>query len=858
MNELSSLTPVLPQDVAGPNKDSSFESLTLVEKPDSPLNSSYLPQTLEDCLGYMTKLPLRSPNADSKKPSTIADMINILTESSAAANFEKEKKKRSGGGSGSRREGEPDKLFDYNGEFMKAQVSSAKHVTSHSRAPGVMGHVVKPGCISFYAMNGKTHAVAEGRWWLMKNCFKASWIDLNKSLDDDYINVGQVRIIRVLPGEVGLIREQGTEVLLDVGTHVFNSGTVSIFDKVTISEKKNFSHGRYNYLRVDRGYFAKVWVVVLIDGVETVVPRLLGQGTHYIANHMFKFVGFVKVSESVISHGSIHKVNVVKGMLAKCIQDTTSRLLGEGEHTIESTDFQVVNFEDITKIHCIQHGTITILRVTKGKVALAWKDNDPVFITEPGLYEFDSADFSFDSFRDAEERLIQLGSRKIVQVQTGQVGVTYDDGVLKVLRNGSHEIHSATHIVHRFLSTQEKSIRLATLSGSEKMARSMSMKRSQDGKLPAVAEAESTKELKKSRQDISDLVTDDDKDADLTICETKDLVKVGIRADVFYSISDPEKCILKIDTDELEDLVRETAIATLTNIIRSTALNEIAQSNSVSAGGLAANVATDLQQSNAEAEVAPGTSLKQLVNNRMESPDTARNALGPGPSAPMAEFFDKTHDDFMSKLHDDFQLRYGVNISNIRIEAFKIMDDDLAEQISKHALTTAQIENEMANLEGMSLISTQKEKTAAEVKNIAALADASALKTAADAENQRLIDQAMAEGKAQRIKANAEAESIVFKAKAEAESIKVKAEAEADRAEMIAKTDLGKQEALLSIYSNMVVQSNKGVEKVVYLDPSVNKESPFALSSMHHLNNDLHALTRLGIAANGSNGTGHQ
>ena len=61
------------------------------------------------------------------------------------------------------------------------------------------------------------------------------------------------------------------------------------------------------------------------------------------------------------------------------------------------------------------------------------------------------------------------------------------------------------------------------------------------------------------------------------MCETKDLVKVGLRADVFYSIEDPEKCINKIETDELEDLVRETAVATLTNIIRSTALNEIAQ-----------------------------------------------------------------------------------------------------------------------------------------------------------------------------------------------------------------------------------------------------------------------------------------
>jgi hypothetical protein len=29
--------------------------------------------------------------------------------------------------------------------------------------------------------------------------------------------------------------------------------------------------------------------------------------------------------------------------------------------------------------------------------------------------------------------------------------------------------------------------------------------------------------------------------SDLTICETKDLVKVGLRADVFYSIEDPEK-----------------------------------------------------------------------------------------------------------------------------------------------------------------------------------------------------------------------------------------------------------------------------------------------------------------------------
>ena len=40
------------------------------------------------------------------------------------------------------------------------------------------------------------------------------------------------------------------------------------------------------------------------------------------------------------------------------------------------------------------------------------------------------------------------------------------------------------------------------------------------------------------------------------------------------------------------------------------------------------------------------------------------------------------------------------HIANIRIESFKIMDEELSRQISQHVLTTAKIKNEMANLEG--------------------------------------------------------------------------------------------------------------------------------------------------------------
>lgn len=316
--------------------------------------------------------------------------------------------------------------------------------------------------------------------------------------------------------------------------------------------------------------------------------------------------------------------------------------------------------------------------------------------------------------------------------------------------------------------------------------------------------------------------------SDLTICETKDLVKVGLRADVFYSIEDPEKCINKIDVDELEDLVRETAVATLTNIIRSTALNEIAQSQQVSAGSGKDGI-----------EVLP-------------SPET--NSLDPSaPPATTYAFFEKAHDDFLDKLHDDFMTRYGVDIANIRIESFKIMDSELSDQISKHALTTAQIENEMANLEGNSLISTTKEMTAAEVNDINARAQARSLETLANAENQRKIEKARTEAEALRIeaqsKAEAEADSILTKARAEAEAIRLKASAEAERAERLSKTKLGEQSSLLSLYSDIVVESNKGVEKVIYMDPSINKESPFALGSLQNLNYDLHSLSQLGIAA---------
>lgn len=121
----------------------------------------------------------------------------------------------------------------------------------------------------------------------------------------------------------------------------------------------------------------------------------------------------VNISDEYIGHDSIHILNVVKGCIAKANCDNEPRLFGEGLHIIESQNFSFVGMESISMDNlCIAHGTITILQVPRGKIALLWKSNQPCFIDRPGLYEFNSNDVFFKEFVDSSARYIELGAKK--------------------------------------------------------------------------------------------------------------------------------------------------------------------------------------------------------------------------------------------------------------------------------------------------------------------------------------------------------------------------------------------------------------------------------------------------------------
>lgn len=376
-----------------PDPIDNFVALQFVEKPDSLMNRETLPQTLQDCVGYLQALPLVQPNVDAKDPVSIANMVNILTLQSAQAKLDAAMDLTLDSQFTLPPAAYCDqqlRAYDATAEPMVSLLAAANKVTAHQPGPPLLGHVVLPGNIGLYMKLGIVYAVPEGRWWLLPDVL-ANWLPQgrNVSLDQDFISTasqgGSLLIIRINEGQCGLITDKGKSKILAVGTHVFNSGTVKFVGRINFSEKQYFNHGPYHYVNVPRGNYAKVWAeVVGPDGVKSLVPRLLREGEHFIKSNLFKFNGPVDVSAEYIGHGSVHILNVLQGHVAKIAHNNIPRLLGAGEHIIETPNFAYKGAVNIAKNLCITHGTITIVQVPQAKVALAWNKNEPQFIDRPG------------------------------------------------------------------------------------------------------------------------------------------------------------------------------------------------------------------------------------------------------------------------------------------------------------------------------------------------------------------------------------------------------------------------------------------------------------------------------------------
>lgn len=590
-----------------------------------------------------------------------------------------------------------------------------------------IGTIIEPGKLGILSYDGQIEVVAAGRWSLFN--VRAKWEKI-VNLTDNPIQYETLTIVRVMRGQYGLAMDNGKPVILDEGVHVKNT-RVFQHKAFVASNTKHIKHETIHILIVPSSEYALV--------VENNIPKILKSGMYVIDSSFFTVAGFVNVNSPHIEHYTLHIVRVPKGKVALISENNKYALLPQGTYTFNTQVFQYSGLKDITET-VITHGTITRFRVRNGELGLAWNDNKPIYIEQASFYEIDSPNFTFVKCVPASEKQVTLGSRKRIIVYDGEVGISYVNGKLDVLKPKTHIFDDAERIFFGFLSTRQQSLYL---------------------------------------------VEDDAKDHFLR-CDTKDFVEVGLKACVFYKISDPEKCLLNVgDEKTIAKLIKDTSIATLQSIMRSSGLNQVAQSKHV------------------HAKVA-------------EEP----SPMNEGPSAPL--FFDKVHDEFIFHLHDTFYKMYGIEIANIRIESFKIMNHALADNISQQAIITAQTETKLANLEGQHEIATAEMQRESEVIRIKTQAAAKQLATEAEARNSSIVADARGKAEAAKIVAQGEADSLLIKAEAEAKAIELKAAAERKRAEELSATPLGEKLAMMTVNAQMVTESLKGVQKIIYLPSNAN------------------------------------
>eukprot|EP01113_Clastostelium_recurvatum_P042398 TRINITY_DN686_c0_g1_i3.p1 TRINITY_DN686_c0_g1~~TRINITY_DN686_c0_g1_i3.p1 ORF type:complete len:680 (-),score=251.32 TRINITY_DN686_c0_g1_i3:72-2111(-) len=618
----------------------------------------------------------------------------------------------------------PANVPDAQGDRLAHEIMRVVNVNGLSASESIVGtKVIDVGSIGVLQHNGVIQVAPAGRWRIANP--RADWVQVN-SLTDNPIVCETLTIVRVQKAEYGLAMDRGRPVLLGEGVHVRNN---RLFQHIGFEgvNQKHLHHGTIHILLVPIGEYALV--------VENNVPKILKQGKYVIDSTFFEVQEFVSVNKDHIRHGSIHIVRVPKGKLGLVTNNNKPQLLPEGTYTFNAQVFAFSGLKDLNE-PLIQLGTITRFRVRNGEIGLAWDNNKPVFIEKPDFYEIDSPSFTFVSCVNAAEKMIILGSRKRILVYDGEVGVSYVNGRLDILPPNTHVFDAIERIFAGFLSTKQQAIQL----------------------------------------------NDGNKFAS---CDTKDFVEIGVKAAVYYRISDPAKSLLTVGNDDaIKLLIRETSVATLQGIMRSSALNQVAQSKVV------------------EASAEPG----------------AANPTGTG--APM--FFDKIHDEFILRLHDNFKRLYGIDISNIRINDIKIMNDELAENISKQAIITAQTETRLANLASQKEIATTEQERDAAVSFIKTNAAAAQLATDTKAKASALLADATAKAQATKIEASGAAEAMLLQAQAEAKAVELKSAAEKKRAVEVSATELGKQLALMSLQSGMVTKSLQGVSKIVYLPPGTN------------------------------------
>jgi regulator of protease activity HflC (stomatin/prohibitin superfamily) len=103
-------------------------------------------------------------------------------------------------------------------------------------------------------------------------------------------------------------------------------------------------------------------------------------------------------------------------------------------------------------------GPVTIVRIPKGSVGLAFNNSQPEILL-PGRHVRTSSTFKFDRTVSLQNDLIEFGPVKLLTVKSGGVRVCYHAGHVEIFPEGRYAINSSTFVVAGFINTQQQNVK---------------------------------------------------------------------------------------------------------------------------------------------------------------------------------------------------------------------------------------------------------------------------------------------------------------------------------------------------------------------------------------------------------------
>jgi regulator of protease activity HflC (stomatin/prohibitin superfamily) len=138
-----------------------------------------------------------------------------------------------------------------------------------------------------------------------------------------------------------------------------------------------------------------------------------------------------------------------------CVQigghsDGTNLYFGPGVHVLVKIWKNVQGRQQrISEETVVTNGTKAIVIVQQGFVGLAFEKGEPVLLP-PGVHQWDNPDLNFDKMIDLASKQITMGPYTLVTVEEGYAAITIDNGKQKILTGGKS--YMLTHQNWKFLA----------------------------------------------------------------------------------------------------------------------------------------------------------------------------------------------------------------------------------------------------------------------------------------------------------------------------------------------------------------------------------------------------------------------